>query len=183
MSHNLGDESENNDNTPTALDRALSFADTSPRERERRSSRLQYSEGGTQAQLTELEDNSGKVNRSRAPSQAHIQFLKQREEWKKTKSSAKRRTVSVDLGLMSVDQIAAEGREGVKPKTNLELVLAEYHQNHPYKLCPTVDEAKEQTRWFLDHATIKISVSRTMKYRQLRLLHTPLAGFQGFERS
>ena len=127
-----------------------------------------------------LRKSLGKVEEVREPepqehqppeqreSKAHLEFLENREKWRKSKGGQqKRRTVSVDLGLMSAADLAQAnaapgtpaGSENGRVRSNLEQLLAEHHQNHPYKICPTADEAKEQTRWFLDHASIKISVS------------------------
>ncbi|GMH68955.1 hypothetical protein TL16_g05047 [Triparma laevis f. inornata] len=83
-----------------------------------------------------------------------MEFLEEREKWRKSKGATKRRTISVDLGLMSAADLAQANQApdtpagGSKARSNLEQLLAEHHQNHPYKLCPTADEAKEQTRCF-----------------------------------
>mmetsp|Transcript_18206 Transcript_18206/g.33850 ORF Transcript_18206/g.33850 Transcript_18206/m.33850 type:complete len:952 (+) Transcript_18206:62-2917(+) len=141
-----------------------------------------------------LRKSLGKVEEIREPepqdhqppehreSKAHLEFLENREKWRKSKGGQqKRRTVSVDLGLMSAADLAQAnaapgtpaGSENGRVRSNLEQLLAEHHQNHPYKICPTADEAKEQTRWFLDHASIKISYDDVMMIITLFVLFGP----------
>ena len=43
--------------------------------------------------------------------------------------------------------------------SNVAELLAEQRRTRKSMACPTVDQAKGQTRWFLDHASLKITVS------------------------
>jgi len=99
-------------------------------------------------------------------SEAHLEFLKKREEWKQSQNRVvKRRTVSVDFGLLSMSELSdpvSPHAGGQQRPASVEQLLADYQFHRGGYLCPTLDEAKEETRWFLDHATIKISYDDLM---------------------
>mmetsp|Transcript_14770 Transcript_14770/g.30393 ORF Transcript_14770/g.30393 Transcript_14770/m.30393 type:complete len:953 (+) Transcript_14770:93-2951(+) len=93
----------------------------------------------------------------------HLEFLKKREEWKNSDSRVvKRRTVSVDFGLLTMAEMKSGPSSGPGKPTSLQEILADYQSSRGGHLCPTLDEAKEETRWFLDHASIKIGYDDVM---------------------
>ncbi|GMH51198.1 hypothetical protein TrRE_jg11895 [Triparma retinervis] len=61
-----------------------------------------------------------------------------------------------------MSELSGGPTEGGAKHTSLQQVLADYQSKRGGHLCPTLDEAKEETRWFLDHWSIKISVDDIM---------------------
>ncbi|GMI46710.1 hypothetical protein TrCOL_g1656 [Triparma columacea] len=61
-----------------------------------------------------------------------------------------------------MSELSGGPTDGGAKNSSLQQVLADYQSKRGGHLCPTLDEAKEETRWFLDHWSIKISVDDIM---------------------
>jgi hypothetical protein len=83
---------------------------------------------------------------------------------KRPRRKSAKRTVSVDLGLMSMAELQEQQGGPIKNNKSQVQSIEEIVAAHRGKKgrCPqiSIEEGKSQTRWFLDHASIKITVSR-----------------------
>ena len=69
------------------------------------------------------------------------------------------RTVSTDPGLMTPEELLASHKGG-RRKT-LEKIIAKHKTVERNSAASFLTNARDKIRWFLDHARLKISVSRT----------------------
>lgn len=83
-------------------------------------------------------------------------------------SPGTKRTVSADPGLMSPEQLLAAHKGG--RRRTLEQLIAKHNQLKLSEETTCLTEARQKTKWFLDHARIKISYDDFMMFVTLFVL-------------